>query len=151
MRTFLTILFCSLVFLSACDKDSDENWPILRLKEINGTHVLPNGATEIVIEFEDSDGDLSEGKVYLFRERTNIRPIPNPENFDRSDELTKVIPNFPERKKGEMLITLEYNTFLDEDPSDSDTMYFKIVVEDKAGNQSDTLVTPSVIAVHPEN
>lgn len=151
MRTILSISFITLMLLSACRKDSDQNWPILTLKEINGTHVPPNSQTEIVIEFEDGDGDLSEGKIYLFRYRTNIRPIPNPENFDRTDELIKTVPKFPERKNGEILITLGYNEFLDEDPNDSDTMYFKIVAEDKSGNLSDTLTTPVVIAVHPSN
>lgn len=147
MRTFLTISLISLVLFYACGKDSYESWPILTLKEINGTHVVNGGYTQIVIEFTDGDADVSRGKMIYYRERTNIRPIPNPENNDKEDLVTGTIPEFPDRKKGEILIQIPYAD-LDEDPNDSDTMFFKIVIEDRAGNQSDTLITPLVIAVH---
>ncbi len=147
MRVLPIIFTIATLLIAGCDKDSYQSYPIINLVRINGDHVVQGGMVEIIIGFTHGDGDMSQGTLTYLRERTNINPIPDPINNDKEDLVTATLPEFPNRKKGEILLRIPYFD-LDEDPNDSDTMFFKIVVEDRSGNQSDTLVTPSVIAVH---
>ena len=147
MKTRLIFLsFFTAVLMLACGKDKFETKPTIEIKSLSTKEVpAPNGTMNLRLEFTDKEGDLGTGTLTYIRIRTNGTPIPNPGNNDKIDTIRTFIPNFPAKTKGEMDIQFDYN-FMDEDPGRNDTMYFKITVQDVAGNNSDTISTPLVVA-----
>jgi hypothetical protein len=146
MKTTLLFLFAVTVLLIACDKDKFQTKPKIEIKSLSTKEIpAPNGVMTLRLEFTDKEGDLGNGGLTYIRIRTNSTPIPNPGNNDKIDTIRTFIPNFPAKNKGELDITFDYN-FLDEDPGRNDSMYFKISVQDLAGNNSDTISTPIIVA-----
>jgi hypothetical protein len=144
LRSLLTILSLAFI-LVACDKDKLETKPSIKIKSING-NVIPIGANlELLLEFADKEGDLNQGQLIYIRERLNLRPIADPNSNDKVDTVRTVLPDFPEKSRGEIKITIPYD-FLTEDPFDNDTMQFRIAVQDLGGNASDTITTENIIA-----
>jgi hypothetical protein len=135
----------SLAFLLACDKDKLETKPSITIKSINGNEIPPGANLEIVLEFADKEGDLNQGQIVYVRERLNLKPIADPNSNDKVDTVRNALPDFPEKSRGEIKLTIPYD-FLTEDPFDNDTMQFKIAVQDLGGNASDTIVTEKIVA-----
>lgn len=138
----LTIL--SVFFLFACSKDKLETKPSIKVKSVNSDIIIPGSLLRIKLEFSDKEGDLSQGELTYIRERTNTRPIPG--GFDKADTARYPLPEFPVKSTGEIQIDIPYD-FLDENPNENDTMFFRISVIDRAGNASDTISTGSIIAL----
>lgn len=139
-----------LIVIAACSKDKYQDKPTIEIKSISPTYVsaLSGATTQIEMEFTDKQGDLDS--VYLFKERLNIRVKPIFGPF-----IPYPIPEFPEKSKGVLKVTLK-NTELvatqipDSKPGEPfgkepDTIQFKIIVKDKSGNVSDTITTEQLI------
>lgn len=140
----LTLLsICSLIILAACSKDKLETKPTIKVKSVNSDVIVPGTVLRLILEFSDKEGDLGEGEVTYTRIRTNIRPIPG--GFDKADTARYPIPEFPDRSEGEIQVDLPYD-FLDENPNENDTMFFRISVIDRGGHASDTISTGSIVA-----
>lgn len=139
--SILSIL--SILILAACSKDKLETKPAIKVKSVNSDVIVPGTVLRLILEFSDKEGDLGEGEVSYIRTRTNLRPIPG--GFDKADTVRYPIPEFPDRSEGEIQVDLPYD-FLDENPNESDTMFFRISVKDRGGNPSDTITTGSIIA-----
>ena len=147
MKTSLILLtaFSALVFV-ACDKDKFQTKPTIEVKSLSTDEInAPNGTMNLRLTFTDKEGDLGNGVLTYIRVRTNSTPIPDPGTFDKIDTIRTAIPEFPQKNKGEIDILFDYN-FLDEDPNRNDSMFFRITVTDLAGNASDTIATPIVVA-----
>ena len=139
-----------VLLLVACDKGKFETKPQIRLKSINTRELQRFANLKIVLEFTDKEGDVSD-TLFFFRQRLNIN---GPLTAITSPYL---IPNFPNTPQGEIEINLEYANQVvvgieeiripGTNPSENepDTMLYKIVVGDKAGNYSDTLTLDQVI------
>jgi hypothetical protein len=56
-----------------------------------------------------------------------------------------MVPDFPTKDKVEMTLDIPYS-FLDEDPTRNDTMFFKLTLRDRGNNQSDTISTTQIVA-----
>ena len=139
----------AVVVLAACSKDKLETKPTIELKDMNATEFLfdiNTGIPDLVMtfEFRDKEGDLSGGTLTYIRTRTNIDPISNPAANDKIDTVRNILPDFPKSTTGEFVVRFP-GPFLIEDPDDNDTMFFKVLVQDIAGNVSDTLNTPTVV------
>ena len=147
MKTYLIICMgLSIMVLASCDKDKFQTKPSIEIKSLSTKEVpAQNGTMNIRLNYTDKEGDLGKGILTYIRIRTNGTPIPNPNNNDKIDTVRTPIPDFPSKNNGELDILFNYN-FMDEDPFRNDTMYFKITVQDRGGNNSDTISTPSVVA-----
>ena len=147
MKTHLIICMgLSIMVLASCDKDKFQTKPSIEIKSLSTKEVpAQNGTMNIRLNYTDKEGDLGKGILTYIRIRTNGTPIPNPNNNDKIDTVRTPIPDFPSKNNGELDILFDYN-FMDEDPFRNDTMYFKITVQDRGGNNSDTISTPSVVA-----
>ena len=66
---------------------------------------------------------------------------PNPNN-------PTALPDFPPTDQGELTFQLDYNS-LKESNFENDTVIFRFVVTDKAGNTSDTIQTDQLVIIKP--
>jgi len=144
MRQFL-ILILICCFIMACNKDTFETRPTIKIKEVNSEVIPENGNLDITLEYTDKEGDLGRGELTYIRERKNIKPIPNPGVNDQIDTVHYPIPDYTPKNKGEIVVTIPYS-LMSEDPNDDDTMIFKLSVIDIRGNKSDTVTTVNIIA-----
>jgi len=141
VKRSLTIV--SLVLAFACSKDKLETKPTIKVKDLNGTEIPQGAILQVTLEYSDKEGDLGAGEVTYVRDRLNIRPVPGA--FDKADTARYVLPVFPNRETGDIVIDIPYD-FMDEDPNDNDTMVFRFMVIDRAGNKSDTINSVPVVA-----
>lgn len=142
-----TIIFSTLLFviLSGCGKDKFDTVPKLEFTSVNTTQLRNGGVIEFTLSFTDKEGDVSN-KVFV--EKTSLEcPA-----FDFTQ--TYNVPNFPATKnqKGEVVITFGYNAegIPDISPkcSKDETATFRFVLEDKAGNVSDTVSSPPITLIY---
>ena len=145
-KTFLPGL-AALIFmigLAACGKSNYETKPALELLDQPGiVPYVPEGVFGFSLKYTDKEGDLSgirdSSIVYvpvLLNTREPVRPY---------FPIYGSLPEFPDNKTGEIELnfthTALYVQLLQSEPDQNDTLLLKIVVKDKAGNQSDTLTT----------
>jgi len=139
-------IISSLFLLAACSKDKFQTKPTISVKDINNTEVnAPDGTLRITLECTDKEGDEGNGQLTYIRVRTNSTPIPDPTNNDKADTAFAMVPDFPTKDKVEMTLDIPYS-FLDEDPTRNDTMFFKLTLRDRGNNQSDTISTTQIVA-----
>lgn len=136
------------VLLATCGKDKFETKPRIEIKDYSSESIAPGEQLLVRVTYYDKEGDLSKGLFTYKRYRTNGTPIPNPNDNDKADSISVLIPEFPKKNTGELVLTLEYD-FMDEDPGRNDSMYFKLAVRDTEGNGSDTITTKVLVARHP--
>ena len=146
MKIFLAILAVFTVFLAACSKDKFATKPRIEVKDYNSKEIGLNGQLTIRLDYFDKEGDLGTGNFYAVRQRLNIQPL-SLSDADRPDTLRYPLPSFPDKNKGEIVLQLNYNDFLKESLSKNDTINFKIAVEDRGGNKSDTITTDNIVIV----
>ena len=149
MKTIITVAVIIAFTMISCGKDRFQTVPQLKLKS-RSTDVVPqNGSLRLNVEYTDKEGDVSDS-LFIVRQRLNIRgPVTLPASPYK-------IPDFPKTDKGEFEITLTYQfglvfglsplRVIGSNPvrNEIDTLRFKIVAKDKAGNKSDTLVVDNV-------
>ena len=99
-------------YLVSCSKDKFQTTPLIEVKDYNSKTVPRNGSLVIRLNYFDKEGDLGKGTMYVFRNRLN--KIPPTPALDRGDELTYTIPEFNDRDKGELRLTLNEVDFLSE-------------------------------------
>jgi hypothetical protein len=146
----LSLLLLVSLFV-ACSKDKFEDKPTIEIKSVGPTQVsyLSGSYAQIELEFTDKQGDLDS--VFLYKNRLNRvqKPLLGP-------VLDFKLPTFPEKSKGEIKLTLDAASMLVavQFPSsqqgapnnrEPDTIFFKIIVKDKAGNVSDTATTEPLV------
>jgi hypothetical protein len=138
-----------LLLVVACGKDNIDTKPTLKIKSFNTMQVPGNGDLEIMLTFTDKQGDIDSLHLYKIRTNQDQRPTQN-------DSLIYQIPEFPEKSKGEIKITIPYQFGLlsaviprsqpgapnDKEP---DTLIFKMYVRDRAKNASDTVFSDPVV------
>ena len=106
----------------------------------------------MILEFTDKQGDPDS--VFLIKSRLNKRPPVG--GLLNNMFLPFKLPDFPKQSKGEIKLTLDYETDLKtavgtrDQPGapngkEPDTLIFNIVVKDKAGNLSDTVATDPLV------
>ena len=143
--TILTTLVC-------CNKDKFQTKPQITLKT-DGNIIIPvNGVLPVNLEYTDKEVDV-DNVVFVKKERLNKRPV----TPTLRDTFSLKVPEFPNTSKGEIVLNLTYQNYLisAQDPlnvpgsnppkKESDTLNFKFVLKDKAGNVSDTATLSNVI------
>jgi len=140
----------SLFLFVACSKDKFQDTPSITIKSISPTQVPLQSNMEIEMEFTDKQGDLDS--VFLFKKRLNSKVKP----LNNSNSFSYKLPDFPEKSKGTIKVTLRYNEDLIAAVSpntqlgapnnkEPDTLVFKIVVKDKGAHSSDTTITDPIV------
>jgi hypothetical protein len=148
------VLYASLfvLVLGACSKDKFQDKPNIRIKSIDPTQVPLKVPMVMDLVFTDNQGDLDS--VFLIKSRLNKKPPSG--GLLNNMFLPFKLPDFPEKSKGEIQLTLDYETELKTAQSardqqgapnnkEPDTIMFNIVVKDKAGNLSDTVSTDPLV------
>jgi hypothetical protein len=139
-----------VLLLVACDKGKFETKPQLTLKSINNTEIRFGAPLQIVLEFTDKEGDVSDTLAFI-RQRLNASdPFTAPPSYYS-------VPDSRNATKGEIEMKLEYQTDVifnifpiripgsNPEKNEKDTMRYKIVVHDKGGNTSDTVTIDNII------
>ncbi len=132
----------AIFLLIACNKNSFQTKPQITAKSTNG-NVVPVGSDLVIdLVFTDKEGDLGKGKFVYIPKRLNRRGLPS--NITPYDSVLNTLPDFPNKDKGELEIRLNYN-FLHKSDIENDTILFKFVAVDRAGNKSDTLTSDKFV------
>ena len=149
----LLLLFAVIVTAAACDKDEFQTKPQIKIISVSNA-VLPKPSTgptytTILLGFTDKEGDVDSSLVFA-RQRLNSRnstPV-------QSEKFT--VPEFPDKQKGEIEVTLSGTIQLSKnftalripgtaDQFEPDTIKVSFVLADKKGNRSDTASTTVVV------
>jgi len=149
-KGLLPVIFL-LTFVTACDKGKYQTTPSLKIKSVNGDLVPVNATLIVELEFTDKEGDVDD-TLYIIRQRLNKK---SPITFAASPYK---VPNFPHESKGLIRVQFDYNlnlTFginpisLGGNPPkyENDTMNYKFVLKDQAGNKSDTAVLSNIVVL----
>lgn len=157
MKNMRYITICAgILLVLACGKDKPATKPSIKIKSINTSEVQPRDPLSITLEFSDKEGDVSDS-LYVKRDRLN--KIPGDFGNKRTnDSFFIIIPDFPSKSNGEILLNLKYDGFLADaesphaDPSQPngkvpDSIQFRFALQDKGGNTSDTLTTGQIVII----
>jgi hypothetical protein len=138
-----------VLLLVACDKGKFETKPQLTLKSINNTEIRFGAPLQIVLEFTDKEGDVSDTLAFYTARLNASDPFTAPPSIQRA--------GFAECNKRRIEMKLEYQTDVifnifpiripgsNPERNEKDTMRYKIVVHDKGGNTSDTVTIDNII------
>jgi hypothetical protein len=135
-------LLILIIFIS-CGKGLTTK-PQITITSIS-TLVAVNGQFEAKFKFSDKQGDLGGGTFSALRVRKNLLPPPTGDSLP--DTYMDSIPSFPNTSTGEFDFTLDANSF-HEQTLRNDSLIMKFVVIDRAGNKSDTVTSPLIVALY---
>lgn len=154
MKNMRYITICAgILLVLACSKDKPETKPSIKIKSISGNIVPPNSGLAITLEFLDKEGDVNDS---LFVKKIRLNTIPPVSGITVRDSFYLMIPDFPEKSKGEIMLNLDYQNHLisaseaPTDPTDptkkiSDTLIIRFALQDKGGHTSDTIETEKIV------
>ncbi len=145
------IIFIGFAFLISCDKDKFETKPKLTFKSVNATTITKGGDLKFELTATDKEGDLTDS---LFVIRLN-------RNCTKKDttKFQYILPKFPTSGNLEIPIQVNYSyqsqgsNYPPITPSFSctsgsprnDSCTFKFIIRDKAGNVSDSVLSPEIV------
>jgi len=145
MTTKIFILSILTIVIVGCKKDTYTTVPQLSLKSVSTTLLRPGNILTFKIEFTDKEGDIIDT---LFIRKTT-------RNCAASTFTARYrVPAFTTTKntKGEFEVSFDYNLGSGlpslpgpQCPGRNDSCVFKFVLQDKARNKSDTLVSPEIV------
>jgi hypothetical protein len=135
------ILFLSVCFLLACDKDKFETKPHIEIESYNTKELPPNANLVMNLNFTDKEGDLGNGQFTYIPVRINRRRLPQDQDYV---PIPLPIPEFNDHNKGEFELKIEWK-FLHKSDRENDTINFKFVAVDREGNSSDTVISDQVV------
>ena len=156
MKNMRYITICAgILLMLACGKDKPETKPSIKIKSVSGDVVPVGGNLLFTLEFADKEGDVNDS-LYVRKIRTNT--IPPVSGITIRDSFFIIIPDFPAKANGEILLNFDYQNYLisaqeaPDDPNNpdpavkiSDTLIFRFALQDKAGNTSDTVQTEKIV------
>ncbi|MBD0286343.1 MAG: hypothetical protein ICV84_15865 [Flavisolibacter sp.] len=139
-KNLILVLF--IAFLMGCSKDKFKTQPQIKIKSYNTKEVQRNQDLVIQLSFTDKEGDLANGKFTYMPRRTNLRPPPPGVRYPDSVKVN--IPQFPTSDNGDFELRLNWNVLHLSD-RENDSLFFRFVVMDKAGNKSDTVNSDRIV------
>jgi hypothetical protein len=138
----IPVLALLLLAIASCSKSNGSSKPTLKIKSIN-TEVPKNGSLDVILDFQSKSSNLSEGTFVAIRNRLN--QIPLGVGTVSADTVTGPIPQFPNQQKGQFEFQLTWADYLHQSDTENDTIVFKFAAIDKAGNSSDTILSPKIV------
>lgn len=151
MKGKISVFFAFIVCLVACSKDKFQTKPSLSVKSVSSKNIPVNGSMNIALEYTDKEGDIGGDTLFLFKKRNNLNATAT-----LPDTVKFLVPEFPDKSKGEIELNLDYNNYLvsaiapPNDPSsatgkESDSLTFKFVLKDRGNHTSDTAVINNIV------
>jgi hypothetical protein len=154
MKNMRYITICAGILLAlACSKDKPETRPSIKIKSVSAD-VIPNGGTLFVnLEFTDKEGDVND-TLYIIKKRLNKHEV-----VTVRDSIARKVPDFPEKSRGTIELSLEYSNFLISAQSppivspgppivyEPDTIRMTFYLKDKANHISDTVAIDRLIII----
>ena len=138
-RIFFAASF--IVAMSACKKDEaiDSNTPTIELESVSSENVLEGDPLTFRVKYTDGDGDLGENNP----DAHNLFLTDNRVNVTYEYRIQELAPS------GSSIIirgyiNVELNTTAITNGSNSQTVTYSIFVKDRAGNQSNTVTSPTI-------
>lgn len=128
--------------LAACSKDKFKSQPQLSIFSYNTKVVGPNEHIVIQLKYTDKEGDLGEGQLTYIPIRINQRKLPA-DKEPLSDSTN--IPKYPNTNTGFVQLDLPWSSLHQDYIRENDTIYFRFVAKDLAGNMSDTVDSAPVV------
>ncbi|MBC7873369.1 MAG: hypothetical protein H7Y01_05200 [Ferruginibacter sp.] len=149
MKLSFFVLPALVVITIACNKDSFQTKPTIRVKSINGNFIPLNGTFVLTLECTDKEGDVQDS-VIIIKRRLNKRVVAT-----LRDTLRYEFPVFPKSTRTQVQATLDYQSILSalnppfipgSNPArrEVDTLILRLAVRDNAGNTSDTIESPVI-------
>lgn len=146
----LLLIALGISLLTACGKDKLETKPSIKIKSIDPLFVASSGTLTMEMEFADKEGDISN-QLAFFKKRTNLRSVPT-----IRDSFSLQVSDYPKNPRGELRVTLYYQNHLvsainppnlggSPPRFENDTVVFRLVLKDLAGNISDTVSTSPIV------
>lgn len=143
MKNSMFILLTLYVGTIACSKDKPNTSPQIAIKSYNTKNVSQQwGDLVINLEFRDAEGDLGNGKFIYLIKRVNRRPLLP--GIAYPDSIVSTIPEFPDNHEGEFQLRTQWVN-LKRDDRQNDTIFFRFIAVDRAGNKSDTTNSDQVV------
>lgn len=157
MKNMRYITICAAILLAlACGKDKPESKPSIKIKSVSTTTVenrdIPLGIT---LEFKDREGDVNDS-LYVKRDRLN-KIDGTFGNRRLRDSFYIIIPDFPSKMTGEILLSLSYDNYLADAEAPAtvpggtakvpDSIRFRFALQDKGGHTSDTVMTEQIVII----
>ncbi len=139
-----TFIIAAIIF--ACNKDKFNTKPQLTFKSVNETTILKNKDLRFKLTVTDKEGDLNDS-LFIYKINRNC-------NKDTVRFFNKM-PIFPTNANLEVAIEANF-TYGTQGPypgiaisstcnNRNDSCSFKFIIKDKAGNKSDSVVSPEVV------
>lgn len=148
MRISFAVCFI-ILFIASCRKDKFSDKPMLKLKSVSPSPVVPPGSTLVfTFDYTDAQGDLA-GVPVCVEKLSSLSPCFDPgkdPHFLDTSGYFKISADLPPtaNQKGEIVITLLPTDYAGDkrcnDNQPSEEAVFKFWITDLAGNHSDTLV-----------
>jgi hypothetical protein len=136
----ITTLFVGLI---SCNKDKFQTKPQISIKSYNTKAVQPAQELIVTLNYTDKEGDLADGKLVYIPRRLNRRPIPGGGSI--IDSVSNLLASdFPDTDKGELQLRLDH-AVLKTTATENDTLLFRFVLVDRAGNKSDTVTSDNIV------
>jgi hypothetical protein len=143
------IIIIGFIFLISCNKDKFNTKPQLTFKSVNATTFAKGSDIKFNLTATDKEGDLTDS---LFVIRLN-------RNCTKKDttKFAYILPKFPTSGNLEAPIQVNYSyqgsNYPPLTPSFSctsgsprnDSCTFKFIIRDKAGNVSDSVLSPEIV------
>jgi hypothetical protein len=139
----LVIVTAIFIALLSCNKDKFQTKPQISIKSYNTKAVQPSNDMVIKLSYTDKEGDLAEGRLVYIPKRLNRRPIPNGGTIIDSVS-NPLASDFPDTDKGDLELRLQH-AVLKTAADENDTLLFRFVLVDRAGNKSDTITSDNVV------
>lgn len=142
MRIKTVGIFALVTCIAACSKDKFQTKPQIKITSVSTSTVPVSGELSITLEFTDKEGDLGGDTLLSIRNRLNMIPLPS--TITGVDTLDNLIPEFPDKNKGEITVKFDWN-YLHQSDTENDTIALKFVAKDRGGNSSDTVTTNKIV------
>jgi hypothetical protein len=149
MKTKILFTLFAAFTLMACNKETYNTKPTLKLRSIN-TRVVPfNGVLSFEFEVTDKEGDITDS-LFVKKIRLNRRVVPTIRDF-----FYLTLPQVTKIQKAQVNVDLDYQNYLisainpptsgTPPKRENDTLQFKFVLIDKANNASDTFTSEPIV------
>lgn len=148
MKQFLLILTLFFaIYISSCEITKFPIEPQIEFISIGPEVVIENQDSIVVtISFTDGDGDLGIHESDTVSTDVTYKLIAaNSEDFDSKARLPVITPSGNSKAiSGEIELTFQ-SLFLIDPPFTTDTIQYEIFIKDRAGHESNTILTDKII------
>jgi len=129
------------VVIVACKKDQYTTNPQLSIKSIDKTVAPSRDSILFTLNFTDKEGDIKDTVFLQKKSKSCSDPgYDDPIRYPMPDDIQET-----RNMKGEIEIKLVPLPICADAPNRPDTCVFRFWMHDRAGNVSDTVVTPTIV------